>query len=181
MSGTVKATAQAGRSFHAGAVRRRAWWLLVAVGILMVLFGVTDIISGVAADPGITLSLSGMTLAEIQAADPVAYRLYDFATRTNGASLIVMGVLLTLVLLVPYRAGERWAWLVTWILPIWSFSVPLSYLAAGVDPAQPPAPPMVSGPIIGALAVVVLLLDRRRFVDRSRRRRPVAGTVAGSL
>jgi hypothetical protein len=166
VSATVEVPRRESRPYQAGALRRRAWWFLVAVGVLIALFGVTDIIGGVAADPGITLSLSGMTLAEIQAADPVAYRLYDFAARTNGATLIVMGVLQTLILLVPYRAGHRWAWFTAWILPIWSFSVPLFYLAAGVDSAQPPAPPMVSGPIIGTLAVVVLLLDRPRFVSR---------------
>jgi hypothetical protein len=40
-------------------LQRHAWWGLVAMAVIIVLFGVTDIISGVAADPGIPLGLTG--------------------------------------------------------------------------------------------------------------------------
>ena len=48
-------------------------------------------------------------------------------------------------------------------LPAWALAVFACYLVTGVDPSQPPPPPMLSGPILGALAVLVLLFDRRRF------------------
>ena len=147
------------------AIRGRAWWYLVAVSVLIGLFGVGDILNGIAADPLITTGLSGLTLAELEAESPAGYRLYDFASRTNGLSLVAIGVLLTTILLIPYRAGMRWAWYTAWTLPAWSFAAAGMYVVAGVDSSQPPPPPMVSGPLLGGIAIAVLVLDRRRFFE----------------
>jgi hypothetical protein len=144
---------------------RIAVGVLTFFGIAFLMFGVTDILGGPLADRAITVAISGMTPAEVQATDPVGYRLYDFTTRTQGLGLIVIGVLLTLIALIPYRAGQRWAWAVMWVIPAWGVVVPLAYVAYGVAPGAPPAPPMVSGPIIAAVAAVTLLADRRRFAD----------------
>lgn len=160
------------------AVRRRAWWYLVAMSGLLALFGIMDVLAGAAADPGIALGLSGLSLAEIEAQDPVGYRLFDFVTRTQGLLLIATGVLLIAILLVPYRAGRRWAWVVAWTLPAWSFAVLAAYLLVGVAPDQTPPPPMLSGPILGAVAVVVLVVDRSRFREGSPDVEPAR--VAGS-
>lgn len=144
-------------------LRRRAWWYLVAVSVLIGLFGVGDVIGGISVDPGITTGLSGLTLAELQAESAAGYRLYDFALRAQGLVLVIVGVLMTAILVIPYRAGLRWAWYAMWTMPVWAFGVLGLYLAFGVDPRQPPPPPMVSGPVLGGLAVAVLLLDGRRF------------------
>ena len=144
-------------------LRRWAWWYLVAVSVLIGLFGVGDVIGGISVDPGITTGLSGLTLAELQAESAAGYRLYDFASRAQGLVLVIVGVLMTVILVIPYRAGKRWAWYAMWTLPAWAFGVLGLYLAFGVDPRQPPPPPMVSGPLLGGVAVAVLLLDWRRF------------------
>lgn len=144
-------------------LRRRAWWFLVAFSVLIGLFGIGDLIGGITVDPGITAGLSGLTLAELEAESAAGYRLYDFASRTQGLALVVIGVLMTAVLLIPYRSGRRWAWYTMWTLPAWSFAVLGLYLVFGVDPRQPPPPPMVSGPLLGGVAVAVLLLEWRRF------------------
>lgn len=146
-----------------GAIRRRGWWYLVGVSVLLVLFGVLDVATGAAADPAIALGLTGLTLDELRAQDPAGYRLFDFFTRTQGILLVVSGALLTVILVIPYRAGRRWAWWTAWVLPAWTAAVTAAYLAVGVDPSQPPPPPLVSGPLLGGIAVLVLLLDRRRF------------------
>ena len=141
----------------------------VAIGILaffavtLIAFGVGDVLAGVSADPGITKAISGMPPAEVQAEDPTGYRLYDFATRTNGLNLAMLGTLMTAIVVVPYRAGQRWAWRVMWTLPAWALSVPLAYLVAGIAPEQPLAPPMVSGVIVAVVAGAALLIDRARF------------------
>ncbi len=145
-------------------LRRRAWWYLVAFGVLIGVFGIGDLLGGITVDPGITSGLSGLTLDELRAQSEAGYRLYDFASRAQGLALTFMGVLLTTILLVPYRAGLRWAWYAMWSLPAWSFAVLGLYGVYGVDPSQPPPPPMVSGPLLGAIAVLVLLLDRPRFM-----------------
>jgi hypothetical protein len=146
---------------------RVAVGILALFGVMYGLFGVTDFLGGVLSDPGITVAISGMTPAEVQAQDPVGYRLYDFATRTLGLSLIAVGILVTTTVLVPYRAGQRWAWAVMWWLPVWGIAIPLFYLGFGVAPGAPPAPPMVAGPIIATIAAATLLVDRRRFVERA--------------
>jgi hypothetical protein len=141
----------------------------IAIGILgffavtIIAFGVGDVLAGASADAGITKAISGMGPAEVQAEDPTGYRLYDFATRTNGLVLAILGTLMTAIIVVPYRAGQRWAWRVMWTLPAWALSVPLAYLVAGVAPGQPPAPPMVSGVIVAVVAGAGLLIDRVRF------------------
>ena len=145
------------------AIRHRAWWYLVAFSVLIGLFGAGDVVGGITVDPGITAGLSGLTLHELQAESAAGYRLYDFMARSQGILLVVVGILLTAILLVPYRAGQRWAWYVTWTLPGWAFAVLGLYLAFGVDASHPPPPPMVSGPILGGIAILVLLLDRPRF------------------
>jgi hypothetical protein len=144
-------------------LRRRAWWYLIAVSVLIGLFGVGDVIGGISVDPGITTGLSGLTLAELQAESAAGYRLYDFASRAQGLVLVLVGVLMTVILVIPYRAGLRWAWYAMWTLPAWAFGVFGLYVAFGVDPRQPPPPPMVSGPLLGGIAVAVLLLDWLRF------------------
>ncbi len=144
-------------------MRRRVWWVLPALSILIIAFGVGDVILGATADPGIAVGLSGMTLAQLEAEGSAAYRLFDFFTRTQGIVLVAFGVLLTVVLLIPYRGGRRWAWYAGWIFPGWAIGVFLIYLAWGIAPDQPSPPPMVSGPILGLLAAMVLLIDRPRF------------------
>jgi hypothetical protein len=41
--------------------------------------------------------------------------------------------------------------------------VPIQFLVFGTAAGQPPAPPMVSGPIVALLAAGILLVDRQRF------------------
>jgi hypothetical protein len=71
--------------------------------------------------------------------------------------------LLLVILLVPHRRGERWAWTTLWILPAWAAVTPLLYVAFGTAADRPPAPPMISGPIIAVLAAAALLIDLPRF------------------
>ena len=149
-------------------VRRRAWWILVAVSVLIGLFGISDALLGATADPAIARGLTGRTLAELERESAAAYRMYDFTSRSQGTGLAVIGILTTAILLIPYHSGRRWAWSVMWAIPIWAFTIPVLYLLFGVDPSQPPPPPLVSGPVLGSLTATVLLFDRGRFVGGSR-------------
>lgn len=143
-------------------LRRHAWWGLLAVSVTIILFGVTDIASGAAADRLIPQGLTGRTIEDLESESPDAFGLFDFAVRSNGWTLVLVGVLLAVIVLVPFRRGERWAWLAAWALPIWAAVVPVFYLVAGVEPGQPPPPPMVSGPIVAILCVAILLVSRPR-------------------
>jgi hypothetical protein len=141
----------------------RSWLLLPIVAILLALFGVSDVLIGITADPGITVAITGLTPDELRSASPEGYRLADFLVRTQGVTLATFGLLLMVVLLWPYRGGQPWAWKAVVILPVWAAFVPIMYLAFGLAPDVPPAPPMFSGPIIAVLCTAVLVVDRHRF------------------
>src|SRR5688500_16682348 len=109
-------------------LRRNSWWGLLAIAAVLVVFGVIDIASGAEADPAIPLGLSGLTLDELRAESAIGLELFDFMTRLNGWSLILLGGLLAVILLVPFRRGERWAWWTMWAIPAWSSGVALFYV-----------------------------------------------------
>ena len=120
-----------------------AWWGLLATALLIAVFGVTDVVSGAAADRAIPLGLTGMTIEELEAEGPTAYRLFD--TQVNGIGLALIGLLFAAVLLFGFRQNLRWAWWTMWLLPAWAVSILVFYLVVGVQPDQAPPPPMVSG------------------------------------
>lgn len=146
-----------------GWLEKHAWWGLLVIALTFVAFGVTDVLVGPAADPGIPLGLTGMTLEQLQAESANGYRLFDFFTRANGSSLLLAGLLLTAILLFAFRRNQRWAWWTMWLLPAWAAGAAVFYLVAGVVPDQPPPPPMVSGPIIALLAAAILVVSAPRF------------------
>ncbi len=146
-------------------IRDRAWWLLVAIAVVIAVFGLTDMASGLLADRAITTVITGLGVDEVLAQDPAGYRLADFMSRTQGLNLLLLGVLFTIILVIPYRASRRWAWRAMWLLPAWAVLVPGMYLVFGTAPGAPPAPPMISGPIVGLVAAGILLLDRRRVTE----------------
>jgi hypothetical protein len=150
-----------------GWLERHAWWVLLLVAAMLVAFGITDILGGAAADPAIPLGLTGKTNAELQAESADAFRMFDFFTRVNGASLLFIGVLAAAVILVPFRRNERWAWWATWTLPIWAAGAALFYIVAGTRPDVPPPPPLVSGPIVAVLCAAALQASAPRFFRRS--------------
>jgi hypothetical protein len=141
---------------------RHGWWGLFAVALIFVAFGVTDMASGAAADPAIALGLTGQSLEQLEAESAAAYGLYDFVSRSQGWSLVLLGVLIAVIVLIPFRRGERWAWWTAWALPVWAAGVPIIYLVAGLAPDQPPPPPMISGPIVAMLCAAILVLSRPR-------------------
>ena len=147
-------------------LERHAWWGLLAITLTLVAFGVTDVVVGPAADRAIPLGLTGMTLEELEAEGPSSYRLFDFFTRVNGFSLLMVGLFGTAILLFAFRRNERWAWWTLWLLPAWAVGAATFYLVAGVESDQPPPPPLVSGPFIAVLAAAILLVSAPRFFRR---------------
>jgi hypothetical protein len=140
-----------------------AWWGLFATAVIIVVFGITDVFSGAAADPAIPLGLTGMTLDELEAESPTVFMLYDTYTRVNGVGGVLIGLLFSSVLWFGFRRNQRWAWWTMWLLPIWALGILAFYLVIGVQPDQPPPPPMISGPIIGVLCAAILLVSAPRF------------------
>ena len=139
----------------------------MAIAVLYIIFGVTDLIIGPNADVGIPVGLTGMTPAELEAEGPSAYRMFDFMTRTNGWSLVMIGWLTAALLWFGFRRNLPWTWWVMWFLPLWTVGIGVFYLVAGLAPAQAPPPPMISAPILGVISAAILLVSAPRFFRRS--------------
>lgn len=92
-----------------------------------------------------------------------AYRLLDFMSRVGGTNLLMVGILMTAILLIPFRHGQRWAWWLMWILPAWAAAASVTIFIFGVAPGQAPPPPMISGVILAVLAAAILLISTPRF------------------
>jgi hypothetical protein len=144
-------------------LQRSAWWGLVGLTVIIGLFGLTDISGGITADPGIPAGITGKTPPELEAESASAYRLLDFVARVGGANLVVIGILMTTILLVPFRRGQRWAWWVMWTLPAWATAASLTIFIYGVAPGEAPPPPMISGIIFAILAAAILVVSAPRF------------------
>lgn len=78
-------------------MRDHAWWLLVVIAALLVMFGIGDVFIGATADPGIALAVAGIDPEALRSASPDGFRLYDFATRGLGLALLLFGLLYLVV------------------------------------------------------------------------------------
>jgi hypothetical protein len=137
--------------------RRHSWRFLLGLAVVIGLFGVGDIVIGVAADPAIPRAITGMTIDEMRAANEPMARLIDLQVRAGGVHLLVMSLLWMAVLLVPFRRGERWAWLCMWSFPAWALTVSVSFLFVDLAPGVAPPPPAISGWVFFALTSALLL------------------------
>jgi hypothetical protein len=144
-------------------VRRRLWVVLAALSALFGLFGLGDLLIGISFNEGVAPAVTGLTLGEISATSPDAYRLIDLDARGGGVTLVALGAALTAIVLFAYRDGRRWAWWAVWILPAWALGVLVLYLVYGLAPGQPPPPSLMSAPIIAAVTAAALLIDAPRF------------------
>ena len=144
-------------------LQRNAWWGLFATAVLVVGFGVGDVISGVANDAAVPLGIVGRTPAQLEADGPLAYRMYDLTLRGGGLSLVMVGALMAAILLFAFRRWQRWAWWTMWLLPAWAFAVAAGISLIGIAPGQEAPPPLVSGVILGILSAAILLVSAPRF------------------
>ena len=147
-------------------IRRHAWWAFLLVALTLVAFGVTDVLRGAEADRAISLALTGMLPDELAAAEPEAYRLFDFWARVNGWSLVLAGAMAAAVVLFGFRRRHCWAWWATWALPIWAVGAAAFYLVIGIEPGQAPPPPMISGPIVAVLCAILLAVTAPSFFGK---------------
>ncbi len=147
------------------AVRARLWWLLTGLSLIIVLLAIGDIAGGAAFEPEGSRAMGSVTLAQIEAASPGAMRVLDFKARAGGVVLLAVGVLLSIVAWIPYRAGLRWAWFAMWVLPAWAAAFVVMPTLYGLAPGQSLTGPMLSGLVIAAIAAGALVLDAPRFKD----------------
>lgn len=135
---------------------RNSWKFLLVLVFVISLFGIGDVVVGVDADPAIPVGITGLTPEEIRAVSEPIYRLIDLQVRAGGLQLIVVSILWSVLVLIPLRRGEKWAWYTLWTFPAWGLAVSVSFLFVELQPDHPPPPPAVSGWVFFALTSLLL-------------------------
>lgn len=111
---------------------RHAWKLFLALGLLGIAFGVSDLLSAV-----------------------------TFVSRQLAVAIIVIGVLQTAICATALRGGQRWAWFVMWIWPVYAVVDLLVLTTAG--PGRPEIASVVYSTAVAVVTVLALVLSRGRY------------------
>lgn len=156
------ASATAGQGFWV----RHGWKFLLGLVAVIGLFGIGDVVIGLDADPAIPEGVAGLSPDQIRTTSPALASLVDLQVRAGGIQLIVISALWIVIMLGPFRRGERWAWYVMWTFPAWSLAVAVMFLFVELQPDVPPPPPAISGWIFCGLTALILVATRRGFATR---------------
>jgi hypothetical protein len=148
-------------------LERSAWIALIVVGAIFGLFGLSDVILGMNADPAIAESIAGVAWKDLQASNPQVANLIDMYVRSLGASILVVSILSLSITLTAFKRGERWAWYALWVWPLWNVAIFVLSFTAERHPGFPPPPPMLSSPIFFTVTLLALILSYRKFFPRA--------------
>jgi hypothetical protein len=159
----------------AGEDTRRGTWfernastVFTGIGVVVVLFGLGDIINGGSTfelgEAVLFNRLTGTTWDELQAADPGAANLIDYQVRVGGAGLLISGILTLAICLTAFRRGERWAWHAMWVWPLGIGAIVVLLASAMREPGTEIPVPIISGAITIVISVVTLALSARRYL-----------------
>lgn len=140
---------------------RHGWKFLLGLVVVIGLFGIGDLLFGLDADPAIPEGVAGMSPEEMRDSSPELARHADLQVRAGGIQLIVIATLWSLVLVFPFRRGERWAWWAMWTFPGWALAVAVMFLFVDLQPGMPIPPPAISGWVFFGLTSLLLLGTRR--------------------
>lgn len=149
-------------------LERSAWIALIVVGAIFGLFGLSDLIMGMNADPAIAESIIGVPWEELQAANPRIGNLVDMYVRSLGAAILVVSILSLAITFTAFKRGERWAWYALWVWPLWNVAIFGLSFTAERHADFPPPPPMISSPIFFMVTLLALILSYRKFYPRVR-------------
>ena len=144
---------------------RSVWVLFLVLGLLEILFGLSDIIAGIENDPAILVSATGKTPAELKAQDLIIYNAMDHQQKLIGLEFLMTGALISIISLTAFRRGARWAWLTFWLIAAeMIFSVVSQYNIR--QPGESLAPPFYSGSLFVVLTALWLALSHRKYLSR---------------
>jgi hypothetical protein len=139
-------------------MKKASWILLAVLGALMLALSVVSASVAYRADTRDEFGVGGPTLADVAAWNPEVATAVRARRGTASAYSAAFATLLLVVVLVPYRRGEAWAW--------WAILGSLLVLAVVTFvriPALGTNLGASTAAIILAVGVVALLLDARRL------------------
>lgn len=125
-------------------------------GATSLLFGLSysDTPVGLPGGPDAVAGTTGVPWDQVVAEDETAVTLLRGASRVAGLAFLALGVLVVTVASIPFRHGQRWAWLALWVVPCFMFGL-LLHEREGDFVAMPA--------ILLVLSLAALLLPSRTF------------------
>jgi len=151
-------------------VERHSWKAFLGLGILIVVFGIGDMLDGGATYAGgeavLFQGFTGTTWEDLKASNPSVANLIDYQVRAGGRDFLIVGILTSAVAVTGFRRGERWAWFAMWIWPLWTGLAILQLLTATRLPGYGTPVPIISGSVILVLSTSILGLTYRKFLAR---------------
>ena len=157
---------------------RHAWKVFTGLSLIVVLFGVGDVLSG-----GLTFqtgedvlfySLSGTTWGELNAAAPGPANLINYQVRAGGVYLLMTGLLSLSITLTGLRRGDRWAWYAMWVWPLGIVLIDAQLLSSVRTLGSGIPVPVISGTIFIIVSVATLALSYRKYLRKTLPVRPKA-------
>ncbi len=141
------------------AYEKHAWILLVPIVLIVFMFGLMFLVIG-SPTLGEVQDLTGMTWNQIVSKNPGIANLITLRSRIEGLAEVTFGILGMAVAAIPYRKGERWAWFVSWLWPVFLIGdTALDAVAGEVGFLFVPIPFIT-------LTVLGLVLPYRKFFPR---------------
>lgn len=149
-------------------IQRWTWILLAITGLPFVVFGISALLFGLSSSdtpvglpggPDAVASTTGVPWDEVVAKDETAVTLLRGVSRVAGLAFLALGILVVTVASIPFRRGQRWAWLALWVVPAFMFGL-LLHERKGDFVAMPT--------ILLVLSLAALLLSSRTFVAAER-------------
>jgi hypothetical protein len=139
-----------------------AWVLFLVIGVTEILFGMGDMIAGIENDPALLISAIGITPVELKAQNPLLYSAIDHQQKIIGNVLLMMGLLVSVISLMAFRRGARWAWFTFWFIAADMVLIAISeYIIR--KPGESLASPFYSGLFFAVLTTLWLALSYRKY------------------
>lgn len=151
--------------------RRAPWWQraswigLILLGAFNVYAAVADLAAtagtGLPSDhTGTFAAVAGRTWASFKAAQPGAANYVTLLERGYALHELVFAILFLLIVVIPLRAGQRWAWWACWTVLIAYLGYTFTF---GVHDST-----ILARSLIGVIALPVLLLAQMPALARRR-------------
>ena len=141
------------------------WTILALLGALM---GVSDMLTGgrtyASGEAVLFEGITGMTWDQLQVAEPGAARFIDFQVRSSGGWILFSGLLTIAIAVLGLRRGQRWAWLMMWLVGPLSIVLTLIVLLSTAKlPGAGVPGPLIGQTIFLIITVGLLLLTYRKY------------------
>lgn len=101
------------------------WIIPFILALFILLDGVSFLILGAGADRSVILRVTGNSWEQIVSSLPTVANYINNLTYIVGLSLVGFGLMIAGASITGYREGQKWAWLLSWYLPLY-------FLVAGV-------------------------------------------------